>query len=324
MSKSNWQPTASLQNLQLRANLLKEIRQFFEARNVLEVETPLLGHSTATDPYLASFTSDLVCSGMAGDTLYLQTSPEFSMKRLIAAGYGSIFQICKAFRNGEIGNRHNPEFTILEWYRVGFNHVDLMDEMDHFLMAILSTQTAERISYEALFQRFFSINPHTCSLDTFKNLAEIYDLSFVAPDNDTDRDTWLDLLMTHIIEPELGHKAPLFVYDYPQSQAALAVIRQETNYQVGERFEVYYQGIELANGYHELCDATEQSQRLQADNQVRALKGLPIIPIDQNLLDALPFMPACAGVALGIDRLISLAAKATALSEVITFPITHA
>lgn len=319
----DWQPTAPLSNLKLKAQILKKIRRFFEEREVMEVETPLLCHSSVTDPMLKSFETTLSFSHAAqGEKLFLQTSPEYAMKRLLAANSGSIYQICKAFRNGEVGKKHNPEFTILEWYRVGFTHFDLMDEINLLLQEILQTKNAERISYLELFDKYFSINPHTCSIEQLKTLALKNNIIFES--HSSEKDVWLDLLLTHIIEPELGMQHPIFVYDYPGSQAALAKIRFEQGYPVGERFEVYYKGMELANGYHELGDADEQLARFEEDNRVRNQLNLPIIPIDHYLLSALPFFPDCAGVALGLDRLACLASTSEQISEVIPFPIGRA
>lgn len=318
-----WQPTASLCNLKLRAEILKKIRQFFEQKNVLEVETPLICQTTATDPHLTSFETHLKSSPIGNVKLYLQTSPEFAMKRLLAAGYGSIYQIGKAFRNGELGQKHNPEFTILEWYRTGFTHFDLMDEMDELLTLILKTAKADRLSYEELFDSYFGVNPHTCSLDTLKQLIVKYNLIFDDVESD-DKNMFLDLLLTHLIEPELGSFKPIFIYDYPESQAALAKVNCKTDYRVGERFEVYFKGWELANGYHELANGEEQLKRFAQDNQMRMQKGLDSIPVDSRLVNALDFFPDCAGVALGLDRLICLAAETNDISEVIAFPILRA
>ncbi|MBA2653699.1 MAG: elongation factor P--(R)-beta-lysine ligase [Gammaproteobacteria bacterium] len=318
-----WHPTAPLNHLQLRAKVLKNIRSFFEAREVLEVETPLICHSTVTDPHLASFHTLLEFEGLnEAKKLYLQTSPEFAMKRLLAAGYGSIYQICKAFRNGEVSKKHNPEFTILEWYRVGFTHIQLMDEMDQLLTLVLSTEKADRISYHNLFQTNFAINPHTCSITDLKKLAANNGLSFQS--NEQNKDLWLDLIMTHLVEPTLGLTRPIFIYDYPASQAALAKTRRESDFHVGERFEVYFKGLELANGYHELGDSKEQLKRLNLDNELRAHRNLPVIPIDDRLLEALHSFPECAGVAMGFDRLLCLAANTTDLSDMIAFPIARA
>jgi elongation factor P--(R)-beta-lysine ligase len=316
----SWQPSAPASNLRLRAEILKKIRLFFEERDVLEVETPLLCHATATDPQLASFITELSLSESHSETLYLQTSPEFAMKRLLAAGSGSIYQICKAFRNGETGRKHNPEFTLLEWYRLNFNHVDLMNEVDQFLCHLLPVESADRISYRALFNSFFSINPHTSPVAELKGIVKSHHLENNFDASNADRDFWLDFLLTHVIEPELGLERPIFIYDYPASQAGLAKIKVTGDFCVGERFEVYFKGMELANGYHELADKDEQLARFNRDNHIRNKQNLPSIPVDRYLLDALSCFPSCAGVALGIDRLVCLAADADHISEVITFP----
>lgn len=312
-----WRPTASLTNLRSRAELLKKIRAFFESLNVLEVDTPLIGRGTTTDPFLMSFETQLLVAGKS-EQRFLQTSPEFPMKRLLAAGYGSIYQICKAFRNGETSRRHNPEFTILEWYQVGYDHLRLMTEVAEFLTWTIDAPSADRIKYVDLFQSYFSINPHLCSIEELMTIATQHQLNFQGElDN---RDLWLDLLMTHIIEPTLGQEAPIFIYDYPASQAALAKIRQENGYAVGERFEVYYKGIELANGYHELSDPDEQLLRFQQDNQIRLKQGLPEIPLDEFFLQSIAALPECAGVALGVDRLACLAIATHDIDDVLAFP----
>ena len=307
-----WQPTASLKNLRQRAKIIAKIRQFFAERNILEVETPLLSNSATTNPYTQSFQCE---------HFYLQTSPEFAMKRLLAAGSGDIYQISKAFRHGEQGNMHNPEFTMLEWYRIGFDHHQLISEVNELLQLILKTEPAEKLSYQALFERFFNINPRTCLINDLEDCAKRFKLNVPTI---SDADDWLNLLLSHIIEPKLGHDKPVFVYDYPSSQAELAKIREQP-YPVAERFECYYQGIELVNGFHELCDATIQRQRFVEENQKRNKLGLAQMPIDECLLTALANgFPSCAGVALGIDRLIMLAINRQNIQDVITFPMDRA
>lgn len=320
----DWRPTASLQNLQLRAKILRRIRQFFEKREVLEVETPLLSQSSVTDPFLISFETELIFPSLKKEKLFLQTSPEYSMKRLIAAGAGSIFQICKAFRNAEISAKHNPEFTILEWYRVGMGYHELMDEVEMFLIEVFNTLPAKRLSYGELFDLNFGINPHICTIEQLRSIVSQHNIMINNVDEFQDRDIWLDLILTHLIEPQLGQDAPLFLYDYPHSQAALAKIRQEENFRVGERFEVYFKGVELANGYHELADLSEQKNRFEQDNVKRVQLRKPEIPIDFRLLEALPSLPDCAGIAFGVDRLVALALEANQLSDVIAFPIERA
>lgn len=316
----NWQPNISMTALRLRAETIHKIRTFFNSRNVLEVETPLLGLSSATDTYLASFTTEFR-EATAAQTLYLQTSPEFPMKRLLAAGSGPIYQICKAFRNGEVSKRHNPEFTILEWYRPGFTHHQLMDEVDELLVTILQCDHADRISYAQLFRDFVGCNPHEVSNQELLDCLEKYQIAMSPTMDKDDRDLLLDLILTHLIEPHLGIEKPIFVFDYPVSQAALARIRVDTH-PVGERFEVYFKGVELANGYHELSDANEQHRRFLVDNERRSNLGLPTLPLDEKFLSALHnSFPQCAGVALGLDRLIMLLLNTTNIADVITFTL---
>lgn len=311
-----WKPSAILANLRLRSRIIAAIRNFFAERGVLEVETPLLCNTTATDPHIASFSVKLP---QATSPQYLQTSPEFAMKRLLAAGSGCIYQICKAFRSEESGRRHNPEFTMLEWYRSGFNHHQLMDEIDLLLQTVVNTETADRFSYAEIFQNRLSINPHTATCLELQHCAQQHSLENLENPEPNDKDFWLHLLLSHCIEPHLGRNRPVFILDFPASQAALAKIRPGSP-PVAERFELYWQGVELANGYHELTDALEQEQRFIADNQKRRKLHLPEISADKQLLAALAAgMPDCAGVALGIDRLVMLAARAKAISEVISF-----
>ncbi|MEM7356633.1 MAG: EF-P lysine aminoacylase EpmA, partial [Acidobacteriota bacterium] len=248
-----------------RAGLLADLRCFFAERGVLEVETPLLAAGTITDPHLASLSCEIAAG--AAPRLYLQTSPEFAMKRLLAAGSGAIFQICKAFRDGEAGSRHNPEFTLLEWYRPGFDHHRLMDEMDELLGAILGLPAAERLTYAEAFERHAGLDPHRAPLVDLRAVAGSRGIEIVgaAPD---DRDGWLHLLMSHLVEPELGRRRPTFLHDFPASQAALARVR-EGDPPLAERFEVYSEGVELANGFHELRDAGEQRRRFAADLEQR-------------------------------------------------------
>lgn len=309
-----WQPTASLQAIQARASLLVEIRRFFRKRSVLEVETPLLCANGVTDPHIGTLQTQLL-----GKTYYLQTSPEFAMKRLLAMGSGSIYQLCKAFRDGERGRLHNPEFTLLEWYRVHFNHHQLMDEMDDFLNQMLGVGPAIRYSYQTLFIRYLEIDPLEAAIENLKQRAERLNIRVpVSSASELTKDDWLDLCLTHAIEPQLTGNHPFMIYDYPVSQAALAKIRGG----VAERFEVYVEGVELANGYHELCDAEQQLARFQQDNEKRRLLRLDTMAPDVRLIAALEAgLPACAGVALGVDRLLMLRLKQQGIKEVLSFPI---
>ena len=304
-----WQPTAPLEALRLRAELLARIRGFFETRGVLEVETPVLGHATVTDPYIESI--------RAGN-LFLQTSPEYAMKRLLAAGSGPIFQICKAFRAAESGSRHNPEFTMLEWYRPGFDHHDLMDEVDLLLKKVVGAGDAERETYEGLFQHHVGANPHRADAAELERAGRAHGVT-VSASSSLSREDWLNLLMAQVIEPKLGQKVPVFVYDYPADLAALARIRPGDP-AVAERFEVYFRGTELANGYHELTDAREQRERFRRDVEKRRALGYDDVELDERLLRALEVgVPASAGDALGVDRLVMIAASAHSLRDVLSF-----
>ena len=329
MAHPAWRPSADLATLRLRAELLARIRTFFAARGVLEVETPALSAAAITEPNLASFSTVYTGPGLrCGQPLYLHTSPEFPMKRLLAAGSGCIYQIARVFRDGEAGRRHNPEFTLLEWYRVGFDHHRLMDEVAELATELLAGRLAlaepERLSYRELFQRHLDLNPHQAGVAELAACAGARGVPIPPGMPADDADPWLDLLLTHGIEPRLGAGRLTFVYDYPASQAALARLRPDDPL-VGERFEVYLNGVELANGFHELGDAGEQRRRFEAENAARRSLGLPVMPVDENLLAALEAgLPDCAGVALGFDRLAMLAAGKTALAEVLAFPVERA
>jgi lysyl-tRNA synthetase class 2 len=306
----------------MRADILARIRAFFAARGVLEVETPVLAHHPATDPHIHSLHTR--CSGPgvpAGETLYLQTSPEFAMKRLLCAGAGPIYQVARVFRDDERGRLHNPEFTLLEWYRPGFDHHALMDEVAALVCAVLELPPAsERLGYAEVFRAHLGLDPHAAATAELAACAHDHGLDAAT----LDRDACLDLLLSHLIQPRLGIERPFFLYDYPASQAALARLRGEGS-PVGERFELYLHGIELANGYHELGDAGEQRARFMQDSERRRALGLPVLPIDERLLAALEHgLPDCAGVALGLDRLVMLAAGVRDIDEVMAFTTPRA
>ena len=330
MAANLWRPQAELSTLRLRAELLAKIRAFFAARGVLEVETPILSAAAIPDPHLASFSTRYSGPGpLDGQTLYLRTSPEFSMKRLLAAGSGCIYQIAPVFRLGEAGRRHNPEFTLLEWYRLGFDHHRLMAEVAELVIQLLADRLplateVECSSYRTLFHRYMQIDPHRASVAELTACATAHGVSIPPGMPVDDPDPWLDLLLTHCIEPQLGQGHLTFVYDYPASQAALARLRPDDP-PVGERFELYLNGIELANGFHELGEAAEQRSRFERENAERQALGLPVMPLDENLLAALASgLPDCAGVALGFDRLVMLAAGVDSLATVLAFPLERA
>ena len=324
---SDWRPTAAIEVLRLRADLLARARAFFAERGVLEVDTPALSAATVTDLHLTGFKTCYHGPGpRSGGVCYLHTSPEFPMKRLLAAGSGPIYQFAKVFRDGEAGARHNPEFTLLEWYRPGFDHHRLMLEVAELMMLWLAPvrtlAAPEFVSYRELFQTRLGFDPHTASGPELAGCARQQGLTVPGLDGQ-DTDGWLDLLVSHCIEPTLGDGRLSFVYDYPASQSALARIRPGQP-PLAERFELYLDGIELANGFHELADAEEQQRRFEQDNTARRQRGLPTMPIDQALLAALPQLPDCAGVALGFDRLVMIAAGCRSISEVLTFPFDRA
>lgn len=316
-----WSPTSRPENLRLRADLLARIRRFFAERDVLEVETPLLGAATALDLHLSSFT--VRPEPEADGDRYLQTSPEFAMKRLLAAGSGPIYQICKAFREAESGRGHNPEFTLLEWYRPGFDHHRLMDEVDALVCGILDTPPALRLTYAQVFEELVGLSPHDAEMGVLRRVAREQGLA-EGVGAELDRDGLLDFLFLHRVQPALAGRGGVFIYDFPASQAALARLRAGDP-PVAERFELLVQGVELANGYHELVDAAEQRRRFESDQSKRRERGLPAYPLDERLLAAMAHgLPPCAGVALGVDRLVMLAAGAGAIDEVIAFPISRA
>jgi lysyl-tRNA synthetase class 2 len=321
---ATWQPSAPIPNLLKRAAVMAEIRRFFTDRGVLEVETPCMSQATVTDIHLFPFETRFVGPGHSqGLNLYLMTSPEYHMKRLLAAGCGPVFQLCRSFRNEEMGRHHNPEFTMLEWYRPCYDMYRLINEVDDLLQQVLECQPAESLSYQQAFQRHLEIDPLSADKAQLREVAAKLDLSNIA-DTEEDRDTLLQLLFTMGVEPHIGKDRPTFVYHFPASQASLAQISTE-DHRVAERFEVYYKGIELANGFHELTDAHEQRLRFEQDNRKRAARGLPQQPIDNNLLAALEAgLPDCSGVALGVDRVVMLALGAESIGEVIAFTVDRA
>ena len=321
---ATWQPSASIPNLLKRAAIMAEIRRFFSDRGVLEVETPCMSQATVTDIHMFPFQTRFVGPGYSqGMDLYLMTSPEYHMKRLLAAGCGPVFQLCRSFRNEEMGRHHNPEFTMLEWYRPCYDMYRLINEVDDLLQQVLECQPAESLSYQQAFLRHLELDPLSADKTQLREAAAKLDLSNIA-DTEEDRDTLLQLLFTMGVEPHIGKDRPTFVYHFPASQASLAQISTE-DHRVAERFEVYFKGIELANGFRELTDSREQRQRFDQDNRKRAERGLPQHPIDNNLLDALQHgMPESSGVALGVDRLVMLALGAESLSEVLAFPVGRA
>jgi elongation factor P--(R)-beta-lysine ligase len=317
----NWRPTASHKTLIQRARMLTEVRDFFSERGVMEVETPILSGAAVSDPQLASLRTQVV--GTVAP-FYLQTSPEYAMKRLLAAGSGDIYQVCKVFRDEERGRWHNPEFSMIEWYRRGFDDAALMSEVEGLLIRLLAPRhlkTAERLTYSDALKRHANVDAFDSSLEELRAAAL---RAGIHCDANLDRDAALDLLMGLIVGPKLGRDRPCFICDYPASQAALARLKTGSP-PVAARFELYVDGVELANGFHELAQADEQRARFERDLITRQERGLHIPPLDENLLTALAHgMPDCAGVALGFDRVVAIALGAGQLSESMSFTIDNA
>ncbi|MGQ4277073.1 EF-P lysine aminoacylase EpmA [Pseudidiomarina sp. E22-M8] len=323
MQRSNaWQPSATLEVVRQRAALLAKVRAFFAARDVLEVDTPVLSHHGVSDVHLENLRTHL-----AGDPApyFLQTSPEYAMKRLLAAGSGSIYQLGKVFRDDEQSPRHNPEFTLLEWYRVDYSAADLMQEIAALLQFTIAAPPTQTVRYQDLFIQQLGVDPLADdavvalrqALSKQPGLAEL-----VTREND--RDTLLDLAMATVIEPRLDAATPTFVTEYPASQAALAQINPNDS-RVAQRFELFYGGVELVNGYQELTDAAEQQQRFQRDREQRKALSKPDYPEDTRLLAALENgLPECSGVALGFDRLLMIHLNKSHISEVLPFAIDRA
>lgn len=328
---ADWQPRATWQMLARRASLLRDVREFFDQEDFLEVETPLLSRDVTVDRHLDPFVTALAddAASSPSERLYLQTSPEFAMKRLLAAHGKAIYQITRAFRRGEVGTLHNPEFTIVEWYRPGDGREAGVALLSRLLERLLGCEALGEVSYRDAFLRHASVDPLTAPVEQFR--AVLLDRGIAPPASLSlaDRDGWLELLLVELVEPHLGKSttgrlAPVVLHDYPASQAALARI-SHANPLVAERFELYINGIELANGYVELLDAEVLVERNKAQNLARAQAGKSQLPEQSRLLDAMRAgLPSCTGVALGLDRLLMLATGATTLADVLAFPIERA
>ena len=321
----DWWPSTNLACLHARAEMLATIRDYFAEQQVLEVDTPSLSRAANTDLNIDSITANYYGpSALAEGPLYLHTSPEFPMKRLLASGSGAIYQVCKVFRDGEYGRYHNPEFSLLEWYRPGFDHHALIDEVDALINLILgpSSIALRKLTYQQAFINTVGFDPLINDSATFRSCAQQHGMNVVGM-NDASHDEWLDLLMDQAVIPALG-KGRLFIIDYPASQASLARL-DPNDKRFAQRFELYIDGIELANGFYELTDAVLQRQRFEDDNKKRQYAAKPMMPIDNNFIDALEAgLPDCAGVALGLDRLLMLKTGASDIKQVLAFPFEKA
>ncbi|AEO08344.1 elongation factor P--(R)-beta-lysine ligase [Buchnera aphidicola] len=322
MKNDTWKPSASIKNLIKRAEIISNIRLFFFKKKILEVETPILSRSTVTDVNLVPFETNYyeVNNDIDKLKLWLVTSPEYHMKRLLAAGSGPIYQISHSFRNKELGRYHNPEFTMLEWYQPFFTMKEFISEIDKFFQKILNCNPCKKSSYQDIFIKFLEIDPLSTNLKELNHISKKLKLNHLTYlENNINK--FIQLLFTLHIEPHLGKTTPLFLYHFPAEQAALAAIH-ENDSRISERFEIFFQGIELGNGFYELTDVNEQKNRFIKDNKERILINLPVHKIDNYLLDALSYgLPNCSGVAIGLDRLIMFILNKKSINEVMTFPL---
>lgn len=313
----NWRPTASINTLKARARLHQQVRTFFHERGVLEVETPALSQAGNTDPHIDSFSTNSTTNTAPR---YLHTSPEYPMKRLLAAGSGDIYQICKVWRQEESGSRHNPEFTMLEYYRVGFSYQQLMQEVTTLLHTLIPTLKPKPniLSYRQAFLDHLQLDPHTASIEELQHCAQQHHIDLQGTLAHQD---WLDLLLTHCIEPHFPTNRLIFIHQYPAAQCALAKTVTIDGQAIAERFEVYCGALELGNGYQEQTDYTANYQQLHNDAAQRGHD----MPVDEHFLAAMQSgMPESAGVAIGLDRVLLAATGQQRLSDVLSFAWDHA
>ena len=317
-----YQPTATLESARERATMYATIRQFFAEREVLEVQTPVMSQAGNTDIFLQSISTNVTVNDKPR-TYYLHTSPEFAMKRLLAAWQVPMYQICPVFRDNEIGRRHNVEFTMLEWYRPGFSLDELARELNDLVSVVMGyTVIFDHYRYVDAFLDFVKIHPFTASCDTLQAIARDNGI-FV--DMGDDHQGWLDVLFSQLVEPHLGKDLPTLLYDYPVATASLAKTTTDKDGNlVARRFELYMNGLEIANAYDELADGQALRVRFEQDNLARKQRGLPVMPIDDNLLAACDALPPCSGIAVGLDRLLMVKVGAETLEQVVAFPITQA
>ncbi|MBX9923109.1 MAG: EF-P lysine aminoacylase GenX [Rhabdochlamydiaceae bacterium] len=307
-------PESRIQNLKDRAYMLSQVRSFFRSKNVLEVDTPLLSHSAPIDEHI-----DIMSVDLQNTKGYLHSSPEYAMKRLLSLGIGDIFQLSHVFRLGEIGRLHNPEFTMIEWYRTRLSFETFIEETVSLIQLFLGPYPYKHISYREAFRKYAHIDYVHASVQDLLQCATSHGIDLSSPSS-WDFDALLQLLMGSVIEPHLGQEEITVLGDYPSSQAALAKTEQKGDEKVAKRFEIYFQGIELANGYLELTDGKEQRTRFLQSNEKRQKAGKESLPIDEHFLEALEKgFPECCGVAVGFDRLLMLKQKASSLKEILPF-----
>lgn len=326
----DFRPTASMENLRRRSEIIGEIRSYFDQRNFLEVQTPILSRDTVIDQFIDPISLSLLLQGKK-EMFYLQTSPEYAMKRLLAFGMDRIYQITPVFRNGDRGKHHNIEFTMLEWYRVGDSYQEGMDLLADLVCTIGSFSSCDRLSFAEVVEKETGLDPHRASVNEYRQYTE--DQGIVRPESFTDPESpastadWLDLVFSEVVQSKLGQKDPIILYDYPGSDAQLAQLRKEKfdngeEYQVAERFELFIHGLELANGYHELLDPEELRRRNALTLDQRKKAGKEILPADSRLLRAMDHgLPACCGCALGLERLLMILLNSDSIDQVLPFPI---
>lgn len=317
MSVQNWQPVADIETMKKKARMLQSIRAFFAAEDVLEVDTPSLSTAAVTDQHIESFATEM------RQSLYLHTSPEYAMKRLLAAGFPSIYQICKVYRREEQGIVHNPEFMMLEWYRLGFDYRQLMAEVTLLLTRLAADfglpSACEQVSYQQAFLNSVKLDPLNTSVAELRACCQQYQIDIPQGMSENNVDEWLDWVMTQAVAPAFNKNGFTLLHDYPASQCALASISADGL--VAERFEVFFGELELANGFNELTEGAEQRLRFEEDNRKRLAAGLTPMPVDQQFLAALEAgLPKCAGVAVGLDRLLMVLSRKTSIAEVLAFP----
>ncbi len=317
-------PSATIEVLKKRSDLLQQVRAFFLERDFMEVDTPMLSADTVVDRYIEPISVSINANGNH-KPMFLQTSPEFAMKRLLAGSAKRIFQLGKAFRNGECGRQHQPEFTMLEWYRTGDSYEQGRQLLDEFVQSILRVPPALQLTYREALIRFAEIDPYTeDSLQLQRSLSSL-GIEISSADGEVDRDNLLNLALSQLVEPKLKHEPSVIIYDWPATQSALAKVRNDNRFAVAERFEIYVNGMELANGYHELTDANELATRNDKVNRQRLNDGGQELPVESRMLRAMQSgLPESCGTALGFDRLLMLKIGEDDIRNVVPFDFDRA